>query len=278
MVSIIMPAYNAGSYISESIDSVLAQSFTQWELVISDDGSTDNTLAIVQVYSLRDHRVRLVQTQKNQGAAAARNLAISASIGRFIAFLDSDDLWMPKKLEIQIDRMLKEKAVLSYTAYRKITEQGVQGTHVIEVPATTNYDTLLQSNTIACLTAVYDSQAIGKMYFPEIKQRQDHLLWLKILKRIGHEDYSFWLKILKFIDKSDNRFDVTSSPEPTYVLGINEPLAWYRVRKNSLSGNKFKAAAFQWVAYRHHEKLSLFRSLGLMVVYGYRGFKKHLTF
>ena len=154
LVSIIMPAYNSEKYISESIESVIKQTYQNWELLITDDKSQDSTRTIVKSYSKKDPRIKLFFNSENGGAGVARNNSIKEANGRFIAFLDADDIWLPEKLEKQINFMLEGEYIFTYTAYQKF--KGTSSLGIFLPPSTTTYNKLLSSNVIGCLTAVYD--------------------------------------------------------------------------------------------------------------------------
>lgn len=244
LVSIITPCYNASRYISQTIDSVLLQTYQNWEMIISDDCSTDNSQDIISAAS-KDLRIKSILSNKNEGPSICRNKAILSANGRYIAFLDSDDLWAPKKIEKQILFMKEQNCVLSFTAYRKISEEGTFLGSVIEPPHRVNYYQLLCGNVIGNLTAMYDVARIGKVYQPIVK----------------HEDYAQWLNILKMGYEA---------------YGLNECLAYYRISWSSVSGNKIKAATFQWKIYRDFEKLPLYKSMYFFIHYSMRGLRKSL--
>jgi glycosyltransferase involved in cell wall biosynthesis len=243
LVSVVMPARNSERYIEEAMASVFSQSHRDWELIVVDDGSTDGTGDVVQMVLAREPRLRMLRLAHPGGPAGARNAAIALAEGRYIAFLDSDDLWLPAKLERQLELMERTKAPLSFTAYRKIDSEGNPGRAVIEVPSTVTYAELLKTNVIGCLTAVYDALALGKRYMPQA----------------GHEDYGLWLAILG---------------DPVVAVGINEPLACYRVHDRSVSRNKLRAAGMQWAVYRGVARLSFWQSLYYFLHYVYHGLKK----
>ena len=180
LVSIIMPSYNSDGTILESIQSVLSQTYKNWELIIVDDRSTDNTWQVIQTYADKYDNIRVYQNKENLGAGASRNFAIKKARGRFIAFLDSDDLWTEDKLAEQIPFMLENNYPLTYTHYSRFTSE--EELSVVTAPEYTTYKKLMYSNVIGCLTAVYDAQALGKRYMPLIRKRQDMGLWLDILK------------------------------------------------------------------------------------------------
>jgi glycosyltransferase involved in cell wall biosynthesis len=242
-VSIIMPSYNTARFLRATVESVLGQSFSDWELLAADDHSTDNSRDILRHYRSRDPRIRVLALERHLGPAGARNAAISAARGSYMAFIDSDDVWLPQKLERHIAFMQGEGSALSYTAYHKIHEDDSLG-GLVSVPSTVDYDALLYSNCIGCSTAIYDTARLGKVFFPDIARRQDHGLWLKILRK------------------------------GLRAHGLNEPLTLYRVRKQSVSSNKFIAAAYQWQLYRRVEGLSLGSTLLHFAGYAYRGVRK----
>jgi teichuronic acid biosynthesis glycosyltransferase TuaG len=266
LVSIVMAAFNSERFISESIKSVLSQSYSHWELLVVDDASTDSTTVVVEGFASNDDRIRLIALSQNVGPAIARNRAIEAASGRYIAFLDSDDLWLPEKLKVQLAEMAKREASLSFTAYRKIGPNGEIGTGVVTVPESVTYNELLNTNVIGCLTAVYDTKVTGKIFMPEMDLRQDYGLWLRILKRSGHEDYGLWLRLLR---------GIPTNPSAQGAIGINRPLALYRVHSNTVSSNKFKAAMYQWMVYRRQEGLSIPRAIYHFMTYAYHGLRKY---
>jgi glycosyltransferase involved in cell wall biosynthesis len=237
-----MPAYNSAKTIKSSILSVIDQTYSGWELIIVDDCSTDNTVNIVKQLARSDQRIKLVIQQKNSGAGAARNKAIELSLGRFIAFLDSDDMWHPEKLTKQIAFMLDSQVSFSYTRYQVLSESGVL--KQLYPPKQATYFSILKTNYIGCLTAIYDTEFFGKVYMPTIRKRQDMALWLELLKQI---------------DKAPL---------------LDECLATYRVGVG-MTSNKVKAAQAQYFLYRHHLKLSLLKSLYYMATYTIHGIIKH---
>jgi len=244
LVSIITPCYNSQYFITNTVESVIQQTYENWELLIIDDGSKDDSKNIIAHYSNKDPRIKLISLEKNQGPAHARNIGIEMARGRFIAFLDSDDLWNRNKLETQINFMLKNNIPFSFTSYQKIKNDGNPVGKTVIAPKILNYTDLLKSCPIGCLTVVYDQSKIGKHYMPDFLKAQDYALWLKILKT------------------------------GINAIGIEENLAFYRIRKSSISRNKLFKAYFQWKIYRKQEKISLTKSLYLMFFYTFYGFKK----
>jgi glycosyltransferase involved in cell wall biosynthesis len=243
IVSIVMPCYNSSSYIQQSIDSVKNQTYDNWELIIVNDCSTDNSKEIIK--SNNDARIKFIDLDVNIGVAEVRNIAIKESQGNFIAFLDSDDLWDREKLVIQINKMLAYNLDICYSAYRKIdSASNVVAKHIPVDETEITYSKLLKHNQIGFLTAIYNVDKIGKKYFI----------------KVGHEDFVYWLSILK---------------QGYKAFGINQVLASYRVHSNGISANKLKSSGFTWKIYREIEKFSLQKSSLLFVQYALHAtFKK----
>ena len=245
LVSIITPSYNSLDFVSMTIDSVLNQTYQNWEMIIVDDVSSDNSCETIEAYSKKDSRIKLIRLEINSGPAIARNRALKEAKGRYMAFLDSDDLWHPDKLSKQISFMKEKGIALSYTGYYRIEEESEETIDQIPVPNKVDYSELLKQNIIGCLTAMYDTQKLGKVYMPTILKRQDFALWLNILKKIP------------------------------YAYGIDEPLAYYRVRKTSVSSNKLIASKYNWKLYREIEKLPLYKAIYYFGWYTYKSFLKY---
>lgn len=245
-VSVITPIYNCERFIAETINSVINQTYENWEMILIDDASNDKSVEIVKHYTKLDKRIRLIKLKENSGVAVARNTGIKASSGRFIAFLDGDDLWEPNKLEIQIQFMIERNIGFSYTSYNVISENGIDLKKTVGAPSEIDYDTLLKNTIIGCLTVVIDRDIIKEINMPLIRTRQDWVTWLSILKR-GYKAY-----------------------------GINIPLARYRIVKGSISSNKFKTAKRNWYVYRNIEKLSLFNAIVVFSGYVFYAIKKRI--
>jgi len=239
-----MPSYRSEKFISQSIESAIAQTYQDWEMIIVDDVSPDNSNKIIKEYLEKDSRIRLIKLAKNSGPAVARNRAIKKAKGRYIAFLDSDDIWLPEKLEKQIRFMQDHEVELCYSSYFVIDETSATVGQFNIPSLKVDYKELLKTCIIGNLTAIFNIEKIGKIYMEDV----------------GHEDYTLWLKILKKID---------------HAYGIKEPLAKYRVSKKSVSGNKLIAATWQWKVYREVEKLSLVRSVYYFLYYAYNGIRKY---
>lgn len=246
IVSIIMPAYNAEKFIQDAINSVFAQTYNYWELIIIDDGSQDKTRHIIEQSCQYDSRVNAIYNNKNLGVIQSRNLGIKRAKGQYIAFLDADDLWLPQKLAIQIPCMQQNHCAITHTNYLHISESG-QLKSKVTAPSSISYQDLLKTNHLGCLTVVYDQSILGKQFFEENSLSEDYLLWLKILKQ-------------GFTSK-----------------GLNQPLAKYRIVENSRSSNKINSFKNQWLIYRKREQIPLMRSIFYMLTYSYYGIKKRLS-
>ena len=234
LVSIIMPSYNTAKFISETIESVSAQTYPNWELIIVDDCSTDDTDAVVRPY-LVDNRIRYIKNEKNSGAAVSRNRALREAKGKWVAFLDSDDLWLPEKLEKQIEFMEKNDYHFSYTNYIEIDEESkTNGKRVTGPKKITKYG-MYNYCWMGCLTVMYDAETIGLIQIADIKKNNDYAMWLKVCK------------------KSD-----------CYLL--DETLAKYRKRSGSISNHGYtKLIKWHYKLYREAEKRDVVTSAVLMI-------------
>lgn len=228
-VSIITPLYNKEQYIEETILSVCAQTYQDWELIVVDDCSTDDGAAVVKKYMEMDSRIHYYKNEENMGAAKSRNQAIELARGRYLAFLDADDLWDSKKLEIQIGRMEKEQWAFSYTACDVVDGEGKKTGQVRHVPDHVDYAVLLRGNPMPCLTVVLDQNQITDIQ----------------MKKMGHEDYILWLDIMK---------------RGICAYGVDEILASYREYGSSLSGDKKRSAGWMWQIYRNYLHFGILKS------------------
>ncbi|TQM90353.1 glycosyltransferase family 2 protein [Roseinatronobacter monicus] len=217
-VSVLLPAYNAEAFLGRAIRSVRDQSFPDWELLIVDDGSADGTAGLAQAESVKDARIAVYSSQRNMGAAAARNLGLEHARGRYIAFIDADDEWLPEKLEAQLAHLHKTGASFGYSGFWRVI--GSQRRR-IKVPQQVTRDQLLHGNVIGCLTAIYDSAVLGKMPMPDFALSHDYALWLDLLER---------------------------GP----AVGVDRPLAIYHRQEYSLSSNAWRSAKGTWEIYREH--------------------------
>jgi len=245
-VSIITPLYNSEKFITETINSVINQTYNKWELLVIDDCSRDHSADIVKEFSERDERIKYFKTDFPSGSPTIpRNLGIKLATGRYIAFLDSDDLWNFEKLMKQLELFSSIDVAIVYSDYEKISEEGLSTNRFILAPEKVSYNDLLAGNIIACSTCMYDTKKVGKNYF--LKQ--------------GHEDYAMWLSILKkgFIAKNCNYVSMK-----------------YRVRDNSISSNKFKAILWVWNIYRKNEGLNLLKSSYYSILTLSKSFSKYI--
>lgn len=227
LVSIIMPSYNAARFIGESINSVLLQTYSNWELLIVDDCSKDNSVEVVRKFANIDKRVVLFSLEKNVGAATARNVAIEHAQGQYIAFLDSDDVWDEYKLEKQLAFMKQYSYVFTFSNYYVMEENGKKTENIVKVPSSLSYHQYLRNTIIGCLTVIIDRQQTGDFKMPLIKSSHDMALWLLIMKR-GFKAY-----------------------------GLKDVLAGYRLVSTSNTAKKWKAAKDVWKVYREIEGLSV---------------------
>ena len=245
LVSVVIPMYNAQQFIKETLLSVINQTYTNIEIIVVDDMSKDKSATIVKDLSNKDDRIKYIYLKENKGVANARNIGIEAAQGRYIAFIDSDDLWKENKLERQIEFMLENKYEFTYTEYEFISENGESLNKIIPVEKQVNYKKLLSGICIGCSPVLIDRNYIQKIYMENVK----------------HEDYVTWLSILK---------------SGYNAYGLNENLGYYRKLKNSLSGNKVQAAKWTWNIYRNVEKLPIHKSILYFSKYALKNVKKHL--
>lgn len=245
-VSVITASYNAGRFIEGTIKSVLEQTYDNLELIIVDDCSTDNTEEIVKKYMKIDLRVKFYKLEKNSGAAVVRNTALEKAKGRFIAFLDSDDVWDRDKLEKQINFMKNNNYGFSFTSYRLMNEKGILLNKEVRVPSQIKYEQLLKNTIIGCLTVIIDKDIIGDFRMPLVRAGQDTATWLSILRK-GNIAY-----------------------------GYDEVLASYRLVDGSISSNKLKALKRTWNTYRKLENLNLIKSTYYFVYYVLNAIRKRI--
>ena len=244
LVSIIMPMHNSARYVGEAITSVISQTYPHWELLVIEDASNDNSCDIVREYQHQDSRIQLLINDQHTGRPSSpRNLGVSHAKGRYIAFLDSDDVWFPEKLQQQIPLFEDERVAIVYSNYEKMDEDGHRAHRVVKAPAVATYRKLLSGNVIGNLTGIYDRKKVGKVEF----------------LHVHHEDYVLWLSILKkgFIAKNTNTTN-----------------AAYRIVASSISANKLKVLPWQWSVYRDIEGLSLLRSAYHFINYAIKAYFK----
>lgn len=244
LVSIITPAYNAEQYLSMTIESVLAQTYQNWELLISNDCSTDNTQKIIESYMDKDNRIKTINAEKNGGVSAARNLALGQAAGKYIAFVDSDDLWHPQKLEKQIAFMQNNNYAFTYTSYQMVDETGQKLNRYIYSAEKMQHTDVIKNTLIGCLTVVVNREVVGDFAMPLIPHTEDTMAWYEILKR-GFTAY-----------------------------GMPEVLSYYRVSTTSMTSNKVKMVKLQWDTYRSYCKYGIAKSSYYLCCYAFNAVKK----
>lgn len=235
LVSIITPSFNSEKFIAETIKSIQNQTYSNWEMIIMDDCSTDNSFSIIKEMALNDNRIQFFRLEKNSGTGIARNLALSKSKGKYIAFVDSDDLWKPEKLKKQIDFLLKNKLPFTFTFYECIDEEGKSVNKRVEAPRNLSYRQLFFCNYVGNLTGIYDVDYFGKIAISSTRKRQDWMMWLTVLKKIK-----------------------TAQPIP-------ESLAYYRIRENSISASKTDLLKHNFAVYRRFHGFNFLVSLVCMI-------------
>lgn len=240
-----MPAYNCEKYISKTIDSVKSQTYTNWELIIVDDCSTDSTRDIISHYQKSCDKIHFFQMPQNSGVAKTRNLGIEKAQGQYIALLDSDDIWRENKLEEQLKLAIKQQAQIIYCSYGLIDAEGNNLKRDFIVPESTNFDKMLISSVISCSTAMLESQLFKKHPF-----RDEYY----------HEDLVLWLELLSI---------------PVKACGVKAILADYRQVCGSRSNKKLHAAIGRWKIYRECFKIPFFKSAVIFVQYALKGFIKY---
>jgi teichuronic acid biosynthesis glycosyltransferase TuaG len=231
LVSIITPVYNAEKFISETIQSVLDQTFEDFELLLIDDCSTDRSESIINEFVQKDKRIKYYKLSENSGAAVARNKGLEMAEGRFIAFIDSDDKWYRLKLERQLSFMQNQQVAFTYTKFEMINDDGSVRKKAADLPTKLDYTGLLKNTAIACSTVVIDKEVIGDFRMPLVRKGQDTATWLKILR--NHKN--------------------------AYL--VDEVLNQYRVVEGSLSSNKLLALKRTWNTYKNLEKLPLHKAV-----------------
>lgn len=235
LVSIIVPTYNTEKFIRQTIESVQNQTYSNWEMILADDASTDKTVAIIEEFAKNDNRIKLFKLPENRGNGFARNTALEKATGKYIAYLDADDLWFPEKLEKQIQFLKTNNLHFTFSFYDSIDEEGNNLNRRVESPNPLTYKELFFCNYVGNLTAIYDADYFGKIILETTQKRQDWRIWLTILKQI---------KIAK---------------------PVAEPLAFYRIRKDSVSSSKFKLIKHNFGVYREFHGYNLVFSILLMM-------------
>lgn len=244
LVSIITPHYNSLRSLKQTLESVAQQTYSNYEHIIIDDCSSEIELHELKSLIVSFPNTLLLTLDTNSGAAVARNAGIKYAKGRFIAFVDADDLWVPTKLSQQLSFMQQHNLDLCYSAYDVINQDG-EVINFRTAPSVVTYRSLLKCNEIGCLTAIYDTKRLGKVFMPELRKRQDLALWLRLMK-LGAK-----------------------------AEGITESLACYRVGSYSLSSNKCKVLPYQWAVYRECERLNIIQSSYYFAFYVWNGIYRH---
>ncbi|MCQ2344594.1 MAG: glycosyltransferase [Paludibacteraceae bacterium] len=245
-VSIITPLYNGSRFVAQTIESVIAQTYQDWEMIIINDGSNDNGPAICREYAAKDARIKVFD-QPNGGSASARNNGIRRALGRYIALLDADDTWMPYFLESQLDFMRENEAVLVFGSHLRIDENGRECLRPFVVPEKVGYRDMLRTCYISCLTGLYDTKPFGKVFLHEEF-------------RSLRDDYVYWLEIIK---------------KCKVAYGNQRILGSYRILSSSISRDKKKVVIPQYRVYRHVEGFNVFVSLYYLICWAITGYKKY---
>ena len=246
LVSVIMPCYNMERFLPQTIASVVGQTFEDWELLIVDDASTDGTHDVLKQAGDHDQRIRWFVKPEHSGIADTRNRCLQMAQGRYLAFLDADDLWYPNKLERQLKFMTEGNIGFSYTSYDCVDENGTPLDKTVKTAGNLDYKSFLRNTIIGCSTVMLDADIVGQVTVPDFRTSEDTATWLGILKKgiIAH--------------------------------AFDESLTSYRVRRKSASSNKMKASYDLWTVYRKHEKLSFFNALYCFCCYAFNAIKKRL--
>jgi teichuronic acid biosynthesis glycosyltransferase TuaG len=248
LVSIIVPVYNAEKFIASMVTSVIEQTYTDWELILVDDKSDDRSLAIIDILRKRDDRIKLITMAVNSGAGASRNIGTGAARGRYIAFLDADDIWAPTKLDVQLSFMRKYKHAFTYTGYEFADAEGISTKKRVHVPHKISYPQALKNHIIWTSTVMIDLHQVDKkvVLMPDIRRGQDAATWWKVLRTVG------------------------------YAYGIDSPLSYYRRTSASLSANKLVAIKRTWYLFTKVEKLGYVKSSYNFVYYSFNAVRKRI--
>ncbi|UYW00912.1 glycosyltransferase [Flavobacterium agricola] len=239
LVSIITPTFNSEKYILETIQSVIKQTYSNWEMIIVDDCSTDSTFSLLTLQAELEPRIKVLKLAKNSGAGVARQLALDNSNGNYIAFLDSDDMWKPEKLQVQIDFLKTNNLAITFSGYELIDEKSNPLRKLILPKKQVTYKELFYCNWIGNLTGIYDVTKIGKIPISTFRKRQDWIMWLEVLK----------------IEK--------------VAFSTPNNLAYYRIRKDSISASKLQLLKSNYLVYYNYHKQNVVSSFFSMLVFLY---------
>ncbi|MBV6429351.1 MAG: putative teichuronic acid biosynthesis glycosyltransferase TuaG [Haliscomenobacter sp.] len=245
-VSVILPVYNSEKFLRECIDSILYQEVSDWELIIIDDCSIDDSIAIVNGYLVTDHRIIVIQNKKRLGPGPSREKGIRKAKGKFIALIDSDDIWHPEKLKLQLMFMKNKNYKASYCSYYRMSENAERISSAVKIPLKIDYDGLLKNTCITTSTFIYKRSLTPRERFKNIMGNEDLLLELAILKK------------------------------ENFAYGLRKSLVFYRLRANSVSSNSFVSALGVWKVYRHFENLNIVKSLFCFCHYAFNALKKRI--
>lgn len=237
LVSVIIPTFNSEKFIADAIESVQKQTYKNWEIIIVDDASTDETVALINQITLSNSNITLYQLKKNSGTGVARNNALKYAKGRYIAFLDADDLWKPEKLQKQLDFLQKQNIPFTFSAYDCIDEAGKAINKRVIPPQNLSYRQLFFCNFVGNLTGIYDTHFFGKIPIYPLRKRQDWMHWLTILKIIKN------------------------------AKAVPESLALYRVRQNSISASKIDLVKHNFAVYRQYHGYNWIKAVSCMTVF-----------
>ncbi|MBF6977931.1 glycosyltransferase [Aerococcaceae bacterium zg-BR22] len=247
LVSIITPVYNAARFLDTMIESIVNQTYQDWELILVDDKSEDESIHIIEQWQAKDSRIRYIELAENSGAAVARNRAMAAARGRWIAFIDSDDFWAPDKLALQLSFMQMTKVAFSYTDFALVDEEGTVIKSQVHVPNRLDYDGLLKNTAIACSTVMIDQSVVGPFRMPLVRKGQDTATWLMLMREHGLTAYA-----------------------------VPKVLNYYRQVDGSVSSNRLAALKRTWHTYRHLEQLPLAKAIYYFSSYVINAIKRRL--
>ena len=243
-VSVIIPCYNGEKYLDDCINSVLNQTFENWEALVIDDCSTDHSREIIETYVKRDSRIKYFKTESASGSPTVpRNIGITNAQGRYLAFLDCDDSWLPNKLEEQLRTAQEKKCAMVFSNYEKVSTEGEKSCRIVKAPSVVNLKKMYYGNPIGCLTVLVDTSITGKFYFKQM-HHEDCIAWIELIRKFG----------------------------PAY--NTNSVLAYYRETVGSVSRNKFKILYWQWEIYRKVFKFNIVKSAFYYMQYAYNGYRK----
>ena len=261
-VLVVMPAHNAARTIRASILSVLGQSHADWRLIVVDDASSDATIEIVQAFVRQDHRIECKKNTGRRGVAGARNTALGCRRSeRWIAFLDSDDLWHPDKLRLQIDLLRRQKAVLCFASYWRVSESGLLASSPVPVPAWMSLAQLLGNTAIATSTVVIDMRESTGIRMNDGVSHEDYELWTRLLD--GRDDYQRWTSLLE---------------SGRLAIGLQQPVMAYRICAGSVSRKRVRMSLWVWRIMRSQMQLPFLYASLKFVEYAVRAWLKHARY